>query len=242
MNPTSSVHIKYIWMISLLGMLLGMVSYYFMSEFLYRFLRFLIPLSFLLLIFKQHGGRSHRFITAFLVLYTVSSIAAAWFEHPYWGSVSMLVNGLSFLLLSWGVVGRISWKNISWGVIGMVLIVLGINGTLTVEFLKMLQPMTYDQPQFVSICIMAAVLFILGLLIFVYNHQFNTKATLMFSGFGLVLIFAETFRGVGYYDLAFKQLSDVLGRLLTILSLAMLTHYTFIETNDDQPLSEFRLK
>ena len=224
------------------GILLSVGSYFFMPEFYYRLLRFLIPLGFLLVVQISHGRGHHRVISVFLLLYTISSVFAAWFEHPYWGSFSMFINALGFLLLSWGISGRISWKNITWGVIAMVLVVLGINGTLTLEFLKMIQPLTLDHLQFISISVMATILFGLGLLIFLYNHQFNTKATLVFSGFGLILIFAETFRGVGYYDLAFKQLSDLLGRFLTILSLALLTYYTFIETNDDEPLSQFRLQ
>jgi ABC-type transport system involved in multi-copper enzyme maturation permease subunit len=52
-----------------------------------------------------------------------------------------------------------------------------------------------------------------------------------FTALAFLIIFAEIFRGIGYYGLAYSVAFVYLARIFLVLSLCVLGHISFIEKN-----------
>lgn len=124
----------------------------------------------------------------------------------------------------------------------MLVVVAVVIGYLLYHLLLMIREQVTDPILFYSMVFMSGSLFLLGIFVFLYNHEYNTKATLVFSFFGIFLIFSETFRGIGYYQLAFSDFSNNFARVLLIISLGILVYYSFLEKNDDEPISNLMFR
>ena len=62
-----------------------------------------------------------------------------------------------------------------------------------------------------------------------YNHYFNSKLSMGFTLLVFLIIFAEIFRGIGYYDLAYSTLFVYLARIFLVLSVYTLVHFSFLD-------------
>lgn len=212
------------------------------DEFLYRLMRPLIGTFYLLLLLMLHKRRTHPLMTLFLIVFNASSVLSIWYEVNWVASVCMALNFLAYFILFVGIWPKIHFKKLG-RTIGIGLISVSIIiGLLLYNFMEMIKPNALSQIHFVCTWLNALGLFILGLIVFIYNHEYNTKASLAFIFFVVFMIFSETFRGIGYYQFAFAELAIYMEKALMIASLSLLIQYSFIEKTDDEPLSLYHFK
>jgi len=61
------------------------------------------------------------------------------------------------------------------------------------------------------------------------QDDFNSKLSMSFTLLIFLIIFAEIFRGIAYYDLGHSTAFVYLARILLVLSLYTLVHFSFLD-------------
>ncbi len=235
--------IKYQWFVILTGVLLFAVSSWFFDTqdiVVYRSIRIGIILFFLVLVLVFHGFRTHPIMIFFLFLLAGSSILALNWEQDEFAIGSLALSTVAYGGVVYGLIRLLSFKYMS-SFFGISLLVVAvIMLALMYFFLTMIRETGVSGILHIALWVTGITLFAMCVLSFVYNHELNTRATLIFLLFSLSLLFSEVFRAVGHYELAYGDIPYYLRRALFIVSMYFLYSYSFMEKNDDAPMVRFR--
>ncbi|WP_147437283.1 hypothetical protein [Ulvibacter antarcticus] len=113
-----------------------------------------------------------------------------------------------------------------------------IDGYLLYEFVQMIRELTLSSTHYVFTLISAMSFVFLGFLAILYNYIYSSKASLVFVLFVFTFIFAEVFRAIAYYDIAFGIASIHIARGLLLLSMCLLVHYCLLGKKDVEKLNQ----
>ena len=79
-------------------------------------------------------------------------------------------------------------------------------------------------------------MFALGVIAFVYNNEQNSRNSIIYIFFHLLLVSAELFRGVGYYDFVDSVTGQYIARFLLISSFTLFFRFAQLELRGAQYL------
>lgn len=208
------------------------------SSFLaYRMLRGIICIAYLILMLVFQKKEPNFLLAYFLLFYGVSSLMTIWYENNFLATLSMGINAFSFFFLIIAIFPKIRKMKIDSFVILSSVIMLLFNGFLVYQFLNMFKEMTQSSIHFIFIVLSTFGIVFVSFLAILYNHKYSTNNSVLFSSFIFILLFAEVFRGIAYYDIAYGDFSAHFARFLLIVSLSFLTNYCFKTKNDDELLN-----
>ncbi|GAB5400525.1 MAG: hypothetical protein Aureis2KO_21100 [Aureisphaera sp.] len=182
------------------------------------------------------GFRENKMVLWYSLFYTLSSVLTLWYENNAIATWSMILNGSSFLFLIVLVVGKLEFKKpenlflFSWIAVAL------INAWLMFMFLEILYEYISSLELFIAICFSCATFFILSVTTFLYNNEHNTRNSIVFIFFLVFLIFAEMFRGVGYYEFVDSINGQYFARFLLIISFTLLPRFTLLEVEGEKIL------
>lgn len=223
-----------------LALLFFIIGFYFFKQddfFAYRLIRSIISftyLGFLFWILKKYLAKIFILV---LVLYGFSSLTAVWYENNLTAIVSSFFNFLCFLVIVLALFPKISFKKLKgFFLFGFIIMVL-INGFLMYQLLGMISGLTLSNLHFAIIICSTITLLIASFLSFLYNDQYNTRATFTFLFFILSLIFTEVFRAFAYYDFAFGDLDAHIARVILLLAHCFLVEYVIIGKKEEELLT-----
>lgn len=233
---------RLLWWLGLLLFVGSLVVYKLDESLMYRLLRPAIGIIYLAVLLSFHKRRTHPLMTLFLVVFNISSLCSIWYEVNWSATACMALNFLAYSILVIGIWPKIHFKKLGTMIILGMIAVSAIIGLLLYKFMALIEPNALSEVHFICTWLNALALFMLGIVVFIYNHEYNTKASLSFIFFVVITIFSETFRGIGYYEFAFTEFALHMEKALMILSLSLLIHYSFVEKTDQEPLSLFNFK
>lgn len=194
----------------------------------FRGLRTLISLLFLVCIAILHT-RKNRLLKWHMFLYGASSFLTIWFEQEWMSVFAMLLNFGAWLVLILWIVPRLQFRKIT-GILLLTMIAVGIiNGYLLYQFIQLLAASITSAYLMAAIILSTLTFFVLFVLIFIYNNESSTRASLTLVFAAIFLIFAEVLRGSGYYALIDEVNSQNLARVLLVTGVALLYHFGYLE-------------
>tara|TARA_R110002020_G_scaffold41067_31_gene121209 strand:+ start:7503 stop:8234 length:732 start_codon:yes stop_codon:yes gene_type:complete len=196
---------------------------------LFRLLRGIICYTALVYVLIAHGKNIQKWLVGFLFFYGASSVTTVWYENSTMASVSMILNFLAFLMLLWYIVPKFTFKKISKAFTLLIVLMLLLNGYLFLQFVELMKEMTLNYTQYIFMVLSAFCGILLAFMALFYNHYFNSKLSMGFTLLVFLIIFAEIFRGIGYYDLAYSTLFVYLARIFLVLSVYTLVHFSFLD-------------
>jgi len=232
---------KQIRVIALLSAILFLLSVYFYSVdnfILYRGLRGVICFSFLFVLFFYKRSTVNWIVGTFLILYGSSSIAGIWYETSALANASLILNLCAFLVLIGALSPKISFKKLSIYFTAFSVILVLVNAYLLYIFVEMIRDFALGELHYFLVMIGSMCLVITGLLSFLYNHKFSTKVSLIFTLFVFVLVFAEVFRVIAYYNFAYENFSEYMSRALLLLGCSLLVIYELTEKKPAEVLGK----
>ncbi|MGB3344398.1 MAG: hypothetical protein WBA61_10830 [Aequorivita sp.] len=194
----------------------------------YRLLRALAAFCAIIYLWSVHGKKLPLWISSFLIFLGLSSTAALWYENSIMATVTIVLDLISILVLIAYVLPKVRFKQIIKQLSLVFIVVVVINGYLLFQFIGLFKEMTLSTTHYVIIFLLAIGVVFLGFLTLAYNHFFHSGSTFVFTGFVFLFIFAEVFRAFGYYDLAYSVAFVYLARILLILAICTLVHFTFL--------------
>jgi hypothetical protein len=236
---------KHIQVVVLLSAFLFLLSIYFYSVdnfIVYRGLRGVICFSFLFVLFFYKRSMINWIAGTFLILYGASSIAGIWYETSALANVSMILNLSAFLLLIGALSPKISFKKLNIYFAALSVILVLVNAYLLYIFVEMIRDFALGELHYFLVMIGSMCLVFTGLLSLLYNHKFSSKVSLIFTLFVFVLIFAEVFRAIAYYNFAYENFSEYLSRALLLLGCSLLVHYELTEKKPAEVLGKTVVK
>lgn len=225
-------HVKVLALLSILLLILSIYVHSIENFVAYRGLRGVICFIFLTVLFFYRKKKVNRIVIAFLLIYGSSSMATIWYESSLWANISMALNLLAFLVLIRALWPKISFKKMTtlFAIFSGLLIL--VNVYLLYAFVQMMRDLTTGDLHYFILMIGSMSLVVTGFFSLLYNHKFSSKASLIFTLFVIVLVFAEVFRAIGYYDFAYGNFSVYIARGLLLLGCSLLVHY---ELTDKKP-------
>jgi apolipoprotein N-acyltransferase len=194
-------------------------------------LRGIICYTILFYLLVVHGRHLQKWITGFLIFYGASSFATVWYENGTMATISMALNFVSLLILLFYIVPKFDLKKVKKSFTLLFIILVVVNGYLLYQLLEMMKEMTLNYIQYIFMLLSAFCTILLAFLALVYNHFYNSTSSMSFTALAFLIIFAEIFRGIGYYGLAYSVAFVYLARIFLVLSLCVLGHISFIEKN-----------
>ena len=234
------LHKNYIIVILVISIIFLLSGAYFHEVYnftVYRLIRGIIPLSILVLLYYYHGKKVYQPISFFLLFYGLSSVATIWYENNIVATLSMFLNFLSFLVLIWALLPKVDLKKMrGLFLVGFILMVL-VNGFLIYNLVIMIKSMSLSNMHFIILSISTIALILTAFLVLLYNHTYSTRGTLTFSIFVFLIVFSEVFRALAYYDLAFGDVDVYIARILLIVAMCVLVHYSMIEKKKQEHLN-----
>lgn len=200
-----------------------------LEEFLvYRALRGLISCIGVAMLFYFQGKNAPRMLVFFLTLYGGSSFTTIWYEIQGFAITSMVLNTLAFLVLLRLLVSLVNFKKLdNFMSFVFLIMILGV-GYLMYEFVHMIQSFSLGSLHYAFILLSAMVGVVLGFFALLYNHNNASRSSLSFTLFIFILLFAEVFRGIGYYDFAFGDMAVFIARILHIVGTFLLVKYSML--------------
>ena len=223
---------KHIQVVVLLSAFLFLLSIYFYSVdnfIMYRGLRGVICFSFLFVLIIYKRTTVNWIAGTFLFLYGASSVAGIWYENSSLANVSMILNLSAFLLLIGALSPKISFKKLNIYFTAFSILLVLVNAYLLYIFVEMIRDFALGELHYFLVMIGSMCLLFTGMLSLLYNHKFSSKVSLIFTLFVFVLVFAEVFRAIAYYNLAYENFSEYLSRALLLLGCSLLVHYELTE-------------
>jgi len=210
--------------------------------FIYRLVRGIICFTFLGVILAYHRKKTESSLLLFLILYGISSFATMWYENNTLATLALALNFLSFVILIVVLLPKVDLKKMNAFLLFIFIITVIINGYLAYQLVQLIDDQILSRPNYLFILLSAMSTVIVAFMSLLYNHIFNTKATLVFTVFIFIMLFADVFRAVGYYDIAYGNFSVYIARGLLLLGLSILVHYTFMSKNKKERLNTPFLK
>jgi len=199
------------------------------NYFLFRLLRGIICYTALAYLLIAHGRNIQKWLLGFLFFYGASSIATVWYEKSTMASISMILNFLAFLMLLWYIVPKINLKNLTKKFTLLFVFMVLVNGYLFMNLIELMKDMTLNHIQYLFMILSASCGILLAFLALFYNHFFNSKLSMSFTLLVFLIIFAEIFRGIAYYDLGHSYIFVYLARISFVGSLYTLVHFSYLD-------------
>jgi len=165
-----------------------------------------------------------------------------WYENNTLATLALALNFLSFVILIVVLLPKVDLKKMNAFLLFIFIITVIINGYLAYQLVQLIDDQILSRPNYLFILLSAMSTVIVAFMSLLYNHIFNTKATLVFTVFIFIMLFADVFRAVGYYDIAYGNFSVYIARGLLLLGLSILVHYTFMSKNKKERLNTPFLK
>lgn len=215
---------------------LSITIHLFHNYFLFRLLRGVICYAALIYLLAAHGRNIQKWMVGFLFFYGASSVTTLWYENGTMASVSMILNFIAFLMPFFYVLPKFSLKEITKTFTLLFILMIVVNGYLFIQLLELMKEMTLNSTQYIFMVLSAFCGTLLAFLALFYNHYFNNPQSMAFTLFIFLIVFAEIFRGIGYYNLAEGVLFVYLGRIFLVLSLFVLVHFSFLDLKTVQRL------
>jgi len=209
--------------------LLSVIVHLFHNYFLFRLLRGIICYTALVYLFIAHGKHIQKWLVGFLFFYGASSITTIWYENGIMASISMILNFLAFLMLLWYIIPKIKLKNLTKKFTLLFVLKMLVNGYLFIKLIELMKDMTLNYTQYLFMILSAFCGILLAFLALFYNHYFNSKLSMSFTLLVFLIIFAEIFRGIAYYDLGYSIAFVYVARILFVGSLYTLVHFSFFD-------------
>lgn len=197
--------------------------------FMFRLLRGIICFTTLFYLIAAHGKNIQKWIFGFLLFYGASSISTVWFENITMATISMILNFIAFLMLLWYVLPKFTLKNLTKTFTLLFGLLVLVNGYLFIQFVELMKEMTLSQTQYIFMILCAFCGILLSFLALFCNHFQNTRQSMVFTLLVFLIIFAEIFRAIGYYNLAYSNFFVYLGRIFLVLSLCVLVNFSFMD-------------
>lgn len=194
----------------------------------FRGLRSIVSLIFLGFIVFTINRRNH-FTTVFCLMYSASSILTIWYEHQIVSVISMLINALAILILARMVYKKIRSYKMSKVFLSALVFVALVNVWLMYSFLLMLHESNVHMPLLIAISVGSISFFAVTILAFIHTHESHSPASIVFIFFLIFLMFAEMFRGVGYYNFVDSVYGQYAARILLVIAFLILSYYSFLE-------------
>ncbi|HLW33986.1 MAG TPA: hypothetical protein VKX40_17130 [Aequorivita sp.] len=204
----------------------------------YRLLRALAAFTALIYLLSVHGKKLPLWISNFLIFLGLSSTASLWYENSIMATVTIVLDLASIIVLIASVLPKVKFKQIIKQLSLIFLVVVVINGYLLLQFIGLFKEMTLSNTHYIFIFLLAISIVFLAFLTLAYNHFFHSGSSFVFTGFVFLFIFAEVFRAFGYYELAYSLAFVYLARILLILAICTLVHFTFLKQKEiEEPKS-----
>ncbi|MEL6811581.1 MAG: hypothetical protein AAFP76_09625 [Bacteroidota bacterium] len=186
--------------------------------------------SFLILLILIFYGRSiNKRIKLHLLLYGLSSVFTIWYENEWAAVASLVLSFLAMLASIWEIFPRLVFKRMHYLIVSALLAVSIINGWLLYSFIDILSQSINSYYIVASIYLSTGTFFILTVLAFIYYNEANTSTSLVFVFYLIFLIFAEVFRGAGYYQVIDSVLGQYFARVLLVTATLLLYHYSLLK-------------
>ncbi len=208
---------------------LSIAIHYFQNYFLFRLLRGIICYTTLIYLFVAHGKKIQKWIVGFLFFYGASSITTVWYENGIMASLSMILNFIAFSALFFYILPKFTLKKITKTFTLLFIVMVIVNGYLFFQLVELMKEMTLNTTQYIFMLLCACCGILLGFLALFYNHYYNNPQSMAFTLLIFLIIFAEIFRGIGYYNLADGVLFVYLARIFLVLSLCVIVHFSFLD-------------
>jgi hypothetical protein len=208
---------------------LSVIIHLFHNFFLFRLLRGIICYTALIYLLVAQGSRLQKWMAGFLFFYGASSVATVWYENAIMASVAMILNFVSFLMLLWYVVPKFKTENLTKAFSLLFVVMIIINGYLFFQLVELMRAMTLSGTQYIFMLLSACCGILLAFLALFHNHFYNTPQSMAFTLLIFLIIFAEIFRGIGYYDLGYSIIFVYLARIFLVLSLCTAVHFSFLD-------------
>jgi len=222
-------HITVAAVLSVLLFLLGVYLYRSNYQEFYRALRGVIPLSFLVVLFIYKGRNVNWLSVTFLLLFGAANILGIWYQTSVYGHLYMILNTCAFLLLIGAMSPKISFKKLNLYFASFSILLVLVNAYLLFVFVELIRDYALGELHYFLVMMSSMCLVITGIFSLLYNHRYSSKVSLLFTFFVFVLIFAEVFRVISFYDLAYENFSEHLSRALLLLGCSLLVHYEMVE-------------
>lgn len=204
----------------------------------YRFLRGLISFSFLAVIIWYKKSKTNILLVLFLLCYGISSFATMAYEDKKIAMLSLMLNFVSLLFIIKALWPRASLKNLGVTLTVVFAALIVVNGYLFYQFITMLKDFAFGNLHYAAMILGAMALVVCSFLSLVYNHSSSSKASLVFTIFVFLIVFAEVFRAIAYYDFGFGNTSVYVARIIIILSTALLAHYAIMPKEPKDEVSK----
>lgn len=206
--------------------------------FLYRGLRGITCISFLILMFLFSKSKVNTTLIGFMVLYSLSSFLTMWYENNNLAIASMVTNFMAYIVLIIGLVSTVSLKKMNATLIILFAVLVGVNAYLLYEFVLMIKNLTLSNLHYIFILLGAMSLVVIGFFSLLYNYVYSSKASLIFTLSIFSIIFNEVFRAIGYYDFAYGDISVYIARALLIVGLALFLNYELLDKKPAEELGK----
>lgn len=231
-------HIRVVVLLSTFLFLLGVYFYTADNLLMYRALRGVICFSFLFVLFFYMRDAVNWIVGTFLFLYGASSIAGIWYETTLLANISMILNLSAFLLLIGALSPKVSFKKLNIYFAAFSTLLVLVNAYLLYAFVEMIRDFALGELHYFLVMIGSMCLVITGFLSLLYNHKFSSKVSLIFTLFVFVLVFAEVFRAIAYYNFAYENFSEYMSRALLLLGCSLLVYYELTEKKPAEVLGK----
>lgn len=209
---------------------LSVIIHLFHNFFLYRLLRGIICYTALIYLLVAQRSHLQKWMAGFLFFYGASSVATVWYENAIMASVAMILNFVSFLMLLWYVVPKFKTENLTKAFSLLFVVMIIINGYLFFQLVELMRAMTLSGTQYIFMLLSACCGILLAFLALFHNHFYNTPQSMAFTLLIFLIIFAEIFRGIGYYDLGQSVIFIYLARIFLVLALCTAVHFSFLDS------------
>ncbi len=216
--------------------ILSITFHLFNNFFMFRLLRGIICYTTLIYLLIVHRENIQKWLVGFLFFYGASSITTVWYEDGTMASVSMILNFMAFLMLLLYVVPKFSLRKITKVFTLLFILMVIVNGYLFLQLVELMKIMTLNYTQYIFMILSASCGILLGFLALFYNHYDNSRQSMAFTLLIFFIIFAEIFRGIGYYNLADGFAFVYLARIFFVFSLCVLVHFSFLDLKNTKSL------
>ncbi len=206
------------------------------SLFHYRGVRALISVVFLLIAFYYRSDKKSAAVLLFFLFYSISNIASIWYEENILAISSMFFNFIAYTVLIIALIKKISFKNLNKLFAFLFFIMVLIIGFFIYQFILSFKIMTISKIHYFFILLSGISAVVLSFFTLLYNHQYSTSTTAVFTLFVILIFFSEIFRGIAYYNIAYGIIGVFVARGLLILGLITGTNYCYIKKREDEKL------
>ena len=235
---TSKKNYKLVLFLAGLLLFAGSVLVHITDNFIaYRGLRGIVSFLFLLIMVFYNRKETNLLLIIFLSLYGSASILTIWYESNLMAVLSLALNFVAVSCIVVALWKKASFKNLGVSLSIVFFLLLAVNTYLLYQLIAMIKDFNISNLLYAVMLLGAMTLVVAGALSLLYNHSNNTKASLVFTVFVFLLIFAEIFRAISYYDFGFGNASVYIARASLIIATALLVHFSIMPKTEGETLS-----